>query len=277
MSEWEKCSKVIPSRIDGGSSTRNPPVYLRDFQWPNSDLVFIWNIIHMNPYDSQDDGQWQVLKTLIKWWTIWKMKGFLCHFWWEGPRFSKKYRIRCSSGAAGRERHLDRCFEGREPVSWRGRFWFSNWLKMKGQRRDQTRENPRLIPSLALVSLVNHAIFAFKILRMKQEEIMRIEMEMKEALQDEQLRNQETAKYHKISTIYRPSVTLGQSMFLRFACGEMSGRYRFTFSPGDSWYAPRNRKDQSSHVHQGKGHAGPGWQAQVARNGIVGLTVWICA
>ena len=84
---------------------------------------------------------------------------------------------------------------------------------MKGQRRDQTRENPRLIPSLALVSLVNHAIFAFKILRMKQEEIMRIEMEMKEALQDEQLRNQETATYHKISTI-SPFVTLGQSVFL---------------------------------------------------------------
>ena len=49
---------------------------------------------------------------------------------------------------------------------------------------------------------------------MKQEEIMRIEMEMKEALQDEQLRNQETAKYHKISTIYPPFVTLGHSVFL---------------------------------------------------------------
>ena len=58
---------------------------------------------------------------------------------------------------------------------------------------------------------------------MKQEEIMRIEMEMKEALQDEQLRNQETAKYHKISTIYRPFVTLGQSVFLRFACQEGIG------------------------------------------------------
>ena len=79
---------------------------------------------------------------------------------------------------------------------------------MKGQRRDQGREIPR---SLALG---NHAIFAFKILRMKQEEIMRIEMEMKEALQDEQLRNQETAKYHKISTIYPPFVTLGHSVFL---------------------------------------------------------------
>ena len=67
---------------------------------------------------------------------------------------------------------------------------------MKGQRRNQGREIPR---SLALG---NDAIFAFKILRMKQEEIMRIEMEMKEALQDEQLRNQETAKYHR----YRPYI-----------------------------------------------------------------------
>ena len=41
---------------------------------------------------------------------------------------------------------------------------------------------------------------------MKQEEIMRIEMEMKEALQDEQVRNQETAKYHQISTIYPPNI-----------------------------------------------------------------------
>jgi len=113
-------------------------------------------------------------------------------------------------------------------------------LKMKGQRRDQGRENPRLIPSLALVSLGNHAIFAFKILRMKQEEIMRIEMEMKEALQDEQVRNQETAMYrpyiHHISTVCDPWA----ECVLRFACPEIW----FAFSPGDSRYAPRNRKDQ---------------------------------
>ena len=77
---------------------------------------------------------------------------------------------------------------------------------MKGQRRDQTHKNPRLIiPSLALG---NHTTFAFQILRMKQEEVMRIEMEMKEALQEEQLRNQETAAYrpciHHILTMYNP-------------------------------------------------------------------------
>ena len=35
---------------------------------------------------------------------------------------SQTIRSRCFSGAACRERHLDRCFEGRKPVSWRGRF-----------------------------------------------------------------------------------------------------------------------------------------------------------
>ena len=70
---------------------------------------------------------------------------------------------------------------------------------MKGQRRDQTHKNPRLIiPNLALG---NHTTFAFQILRMKQEEIMRIEMEMKEALQEGQLRNQETAAYRPLGGV----------------------------------------------------------------------------
>ena len=66
---------MIPLRVDGGSSTRNPPVLC-------ARLSVTYSIyLEYNPYDSQDDGQWQVLKTLIKWWPIWKMKGFLCHFW----------------------------------------------------------------------------------------------------------------------------------------------------------------------------------------------------
>ena len=48
---------MIPSRIDGGSSSRNTPVYLRDFHRLS---VTYSTYLEYNPYDSQDDGQWQV-------------------------------------------------------------------------------------------------------------------------------------------------------------------------------------------------------------------------
>ena len=152
---------------------------------------------------------------------------------------------------------------------------------MKGQRRDQSRENPRLIPSLALVSLGNHAIFAFKILRMKQEEIMRIEMEMKEALQDEQLRNQETAKYHKISTMF---VTLGHSVFLSRVerCQEGIGlhflqeiRDMLQETEKTSNLMATKEKDTQDRGGNVIGYREHVIQAQVARHGIIVLTLWI--
>ena len=153
--------------------------------------------------------------SLIKWWPIWKIKGFLCHFLWRSEIRKRFAPDVFQEQLAEKDILIDALKEESRCLGVVDSD--SPMLKMKGQRRDQGHKNPRLIiPSLALG---NHTTFAFKILRMKQEEIMRIEMEMKEALQDEQLRNQETATYRPcIDQVYRPSMTLGRSVLLRRAC-----------------------------------------------------------
>ena len=57
---------------------------------PTSSTVIIWetsiHLQYMFGIQSMWFRGWQAMasmKSLIKWWPMWKIKGFLCHFWWE--------------------------------------------------------------------------------------------------------------------------------------------------------------------------------------------------